>query len=48
MVYDIASPYFGVRKCWGGDTFALPGVVFFLSRLFFLDVFFLRNDTEVL
>lgn len=40
MVYDIASPYFGVRKCWGGDTFALPGGVFFLVDCFFLMFFF--------
>lgn len=48
MVYDIASPYFGVRKCWGGDTFALPGGVFFKSTVFSWCFFFVRNDTEVL
>lgn len=41
MVYDIASPYFGVRK-QGGNTFALPGGVFlsiFFLFSFSLDVF---------
>lgn len=40
MVYDIASPYFGVRK-QGGNTFTLPGGVFCLFFLFSfsLDVF---------
>lgn len=43
MVYDIASPIFGARKDWGGNTFA-PMRCFL--GIFFL--FFSRNDGNVL
>lgn len=50
MVYDIASPYFGVRKDQGWQHLRAPMRCFFEWSVFFffLGRCFLRNDVEVL